>query len=78
MAEAALFTATFSVGRRYTCTLTFPPVRPGEARHMVAEWAPRVPHRLTKKEVRAYRAGRDKAALEYAERCGVRMLLAEV
>lgn len=44
---------SFSVGRRYRCTMSF---FDGDVN---VEWQPRKPNDLRKREVRDYRAGRD-------------------
>jgi hypothetical protein len=46
-------TETFRVSRRYACTMS---LVDGAIR---SEWDPRQPHDLNKKEVKAYRRGRD-------------------
>lgn len=76
-AEAALLTRTFRVGKR-TVTLTFPRPRSGEALMMTAEWDPDPPRRLTVKELRAYRRGRDAAVAELAAELGVRAAVVEL
>jgi hypothetical protein len=37
-AEAAAYTTTFRVGRKYRVTVTIPPARQGEVRSAVFEW----------------------------------------
>jgi len=66
MAEAAAVVRSFPVGKRI-CTLTIQAPRLGGLTNIVAEWSPTVPRRLTKKELRQYRAGRDAAALDLAK-----------
>jgi hypothetical protein len=77
-AEAAALSVTFPVGRKYRCTVTIPPPRQGELRPVAFEWEPDVPRRLTKKELRDYRRGRDAAFATLAEQTGLRTLLVEI
>jgi hypothetical protein len=60
-AEAGALSVTFRVGHKYRVTVTMPPARQGEVRSAVFEWEPDVPRRLTKRELRQYRCGRDAA-----------------
>lgn len=77
MAEAAALVRTFRVGKR-TCTITMQrPVR-GAVSHMVVEWSPAVPRRLSKRELRQYRAGRDALVAEAAAALGGPALVVEV
>lgn len=76
-AEAAALTRSFRVGKR-TCTLTVPAPRIGSAVTMVVEWTPTVPRRLTKAELRAYRAGRDAALADLALLTGLQTCVVEI
>jgi hypothetical protein len=49
--------------------MKFPKPEIGVA-HMMVEWAPTVPRRLTKKEARQYRSGRDAAVAELLKQMG--------
>jgi hypothetical protein len=62
--------STFRVGKR-KCTITYDqaPER-GAAMVVRAEWSPTVPKRLTKKEIRQYRAARDDMVAEIARLTG--------
>lgn len=60
----------FEVGG-YTCEMTVS--RGG----MYAAWSPRMPTKLSKKEVRQYRAGRDALIAKYAEEIGGNIMLVE-
>lgn len=60
----------FKVGS-FTCELTVS--RGG----MHAAWSPRMPTKLSKKEVRQYRAGRDALIAKYAEVIGGNIMLVE-
>jgi hypothetical protein len=68
---AAKITNTFRVGR-YTCELTF---ADGQ---LSAEWRPGLPKRLSNKEWKAYRAGREALMAEVANITGGGVLLVEV
>jgi hypothetical protein len=68
-AEAAAIVRSFRVGKR-TCTITMPKPHQGIATSAACEWSPTVPTRLTKKELRQYRAGRDAAADELLKMMG--------
>ena len=76
-AEAPTLTRSWKVGKR-TVTMTVPPVVRGQARCMAMEWSPSMPRRLTKRELREYRIGRDAAVVELAEQTGLRALVVEV
>jgi len=62
--------STFEVGN-YTCELT---VSMGG---MKASWSPCMPTKLSKKELRQYRAGRDALLANYAEETGANVMLVE-
>lgn len=55
-ASAAALVHTWQVGR-YQVTLTVPPLQRGHIVHASVEWAPRLPGRLTTKEITAYQRG---------------------
>lgn len=76
-AEAAILTRSFPVGAR-TCTLTFPPIKPGAMLHMAVEWTPSVPKGLSESEWRQYRAGRDAAIAEFATELGINVAVVEL
>ncbi|MBI4183709.1 MAG: hypothetical protein HY521_06905 [Proteobacteria bacterium] len=62
-AESPILTRHFSVGER-TVTLTMPRPKVGGLVCMAVEWSPTVPRRLSRRELRQYRAGRDAALAE--------------
>jgi hypothetical protein len=68
-AEAAALVRSFRVGP-YTCTLTIPRPRVGEALCMAAEWSPEPPRRLSRKWWAQYRAGRNAALAELGRQLG--------
>ena len=76
-AEAPVLTTAFRVGRRIV-TMTIPTLRRGEVSHTTVEWYPDVPQRLSKREWRQYRAGRDVAMTELARGAGVKAAIIEV
>jgi hypothetical protein len=56
-AEAAAIVHTFPVGNRMV-TLTAQAPQRGQVANLAMEWDPTIPTRLTKRELRQYRAGR--------------------
>ena len=60
MAEQAALVRSWRVGKR-TVTATVPQVRSGQVLYAAFEWTPNMPRRLSRREWRQYRAGRDKA-----------------
>jgi len=64
MAERSAFARSFQVGA-YTCTVAIQAPSAGVS-NFVAEWSPQTPPFLTKKEMRQFRAGRDRAIREVA------------
>ena len=77
-AETPALTRSFPVGRRYECTITIPQQVRGQVRITLVEWSPAIPKRLSKAEMRQYRAGRDSAFAELAERTGMTSMLVEI
>ncbi len=75
--EAAAMTRTWRVGRR-TCTLTVPQTRSGQVATAAIEWHPDVPRRLSRREWKQYRAGRDAAFADLCGDLGIRGLLCEI
>ena len=75
--EAAAMTRTWRVGKR-TVTCTVPQVRSGQVLHAAFEWTPNMPRRLSRREWRQYRAGRDKAFAELFAELGVKGAVLEV
>lgn len=68
-AETPLAVRSWRVGKR-TVTLTVQRMIHGAVGNAVAEWSPSQPKRLTSKERREYRAGRDNALAEIAGELG--------
>jgi hypothetical protein len=68
-AERSILTDTFRVGK-YTVTMTIQKPRIGCVTHAVCEWEPDQPIRLTKRELKQYRKGRDALAAKVLESLG--------
>ena len=77
MAEQAALVRSWRVGKR-TVTLTMPQVRSGQVLHAALEWHPDMPRRLSRREWKQYRAGRDKAFAELCRDLGIRGALCEI
>ena len=75
-AEAAAMTRTWRVGKRRV-TLTVPQPRSGQVLHAAFEWHPDMPRRMSRREWRQYRTGRDKAFSELFADLGVRGMVLE-
>jgi hypothetical protein len=74
-AEQALLVRSFPIGKR-TVTISLP--RPDSGLSLAAEWSPEPPRKLSKKEWRQYRAGRQTLLEEYAALTGHRIAVIEV
>ena len=77
MAEQAALVRSWRVGRR-TVTATMPQPRRGQVRHTVMEWSPDQPRRLSQREWKQYRAGRDKAFAEMFAYLGIKGLVLDI
>jgi hypothetical protein len=75
--ETAAMVRTFRVGKRKV-TLTISNPKNVATLHMAAEWEPDVPRRLSKREWKQYREGRDKVFAELCEQTGLRGMMVEV
>ena len=76
-AESAAMTRTWRVGR-WKVTATVPQVRVGQVASAAIEWDPDVPRKLSRREWREYRAGRDAAFAELFAELGIRGAVIEV
>ncbi len=76
-AEAAAMVRTWRVGKRKV-TMTAPQIRNGQVAMATIEWLPTMPRKLSRREWRQYRAGRDKAFAELCGDLGVRGVLCEL
>ena len=77
MAEKAALVRTWRVGKR-TVTATVPQVRPGQVLNAAFEWHPDMPRRLSRREWKQYRTGRDKAFAELFDELGIRGAVLEI
>ncbi len=69
--EAAAMTRTWRVGKRKV-TMTAPKLRNGQVAMATIEWLPTMPRKLSRREWREYRAGRDAAFAELCADLGIR------
>ena len=76
-AESVAIVKTFKVGKRIV-TLTIPRPVTGGVVSMACEWEPTVPERLSAREWRQYRAGRDAALAELCQMTGEKALVLEL
>ncbi len=76
-AEAAAMTRTWRVGKRRV-TMTVPRLRNGQVSMATIEWLPTMPRKLSRREWRQYRAGRNAAFAELCGDLGVRGVLCEL
>ncbi len=75
--EAAAMTRTWRVGKRRV-TMTVPRIRTGQVLNAAFEWHPSMPRRLSRREWRQYRIGRDAAFAELFAELGIRGAVLEV
>ncbi len=77
MGEKAALVRTWRVGKRKV-TVTLPQMRSGQVLHATIEWCPDMPRRLSRRELKQYRTGRDAAFADLCGDLGVRGLLCEI
>ncbi len=77
MAEKAAMVRTWRVGKRRV-TLTAPQIQTGQVLHAAFEWTPDMPRRLSRREWKQYRKGRDAAFADLFAELGIRGLLCEI
>ncbi len=77
MGEAVAMMRSWRVGKR-TVTVTVPQIRTGQVLHAAFEWSPNMPRRLSRREWKQYRAGRDAAFAELFAELGIRGVVLEV
>ena len=77
MAEQAALVRSWRVGKR-TVTVTVPQVRSGQVLHAAFEWYPNMPRRLSRREWKQYRKGRDTAFAELFTDLGIRGAVLEI
>ena len=75
--EAAALVRTWRVGKRRV-TMTAPKLRNGQVAMATIEWLPTMPSKLSRREWREYRVGRDAAFAELCGDLGIRGLLCEI
>ncbi len=75
--EAVEMTRTWRVGKRRV-TMTAPKLRNGHVSFAAMEWEPDVPTKLSKRQMKQYREGRDAAFAELCGELGIRGALGEI
>ncbi len=75
--ESAAMMRTWRVGKRRV-TMTAPQIRIGQVGMATIEWYPDMPRRLSRREVKQYRTGRDAAFAELCADLGIRGALSEI
>ncbi len=76
-AEAAALVRTWRVGKRRV-TMTAPKLRNGQVAMATIEWSPTMPSKLSRREWKQYRTGRDAAFAELCGDLGISGLLCEI
>ncbi len=77
MGEAAAMSRSWRVARR-TVTLTMPQTRGGQVAAASIEWCPDMPRRLSRRELKQYRTGRDAAFDSLCGDIGIRGVLCDI
>ncbi len=75
--EAAALVRSWRVGKRRV-TMTAPRPRNGQVHTATIEWHPDMPRRLSRREWKQYRAGRDAAFADLCSELGVSGALIEI
>ncbi len=75
--ESAALVRTWRVGKRKV-TVTVPQIRTGQVLHAAFEWSPNMPRRLSRRDLRQYRKGRDSAFNELCRELGIPGALVEI
>ncbi len=75
--ESAALVRTWRVGKRKV-TVTVPQIRTGQVLHAAFEWFPNMPRRLSRRDLRHYRKGRDAAFNELCRELGIPGALVEI
>ena len=75
--ESATLVRTWRVGKRRV-TMTAPKLRNGRVAMATIEWLPTMPSKLSRREWKQYRAGRDAAFAELCGDLGISGLLCEI
>ena len=77
MGEAVAMMRSWRVGKR-KCTMTVPKTRSGQVAVASIEWSPNLLRRLSRRELRQYRAGRDAAFADLCSEFGIRGVIYEI
>ena len=75
--ESAALIRTWRVGKRRV-TMMAPQLRNGQVAMDTIEWQPTMPSKLSRREWKQYRTGRDAAFAELCGDLGIRGLLCEI
>ncbi len=75
--EAAALVRTWRVGQRKV-TMTAPKLRNGQVAMATIEWLPTMPSKLSRREWKQYRTGRDAAFAKLCADLGIRGMLCEI
>ena len=75
--EAAALVRTWRVGKRRV-TMTAPQLQNGQVSMATIEWLPTMPRKLSRREWKQYRTGRDAAFAELGRDLGIRGVLCEI
>ncbi len=75
--ETAAMIRTWRVGKRKV-TMTVPQTRSGQVAFAAIEWHPDMPRRLSRRELKQYRNGRDTAFADLCGNLGIRGMLCEI
>jgi len=75
--ESAALVRTWRVGKRRV-TMTAPKLRNGQVAMATIEWSPIMPSKLSRREWKQYRTGRDAAFAELCGDLGISGLLCEI
>ncbi len=75
--ESAAMMRTWRVGKRRV-TMTAPQIRNGQVGMATIEWQPTMPSKLSGREWKQYRTGRDAAFADLCGDLGIRGLLCEI
>ncbi len=75
--EAVAMTRTWRVGKRKV-TMTAPQIRNGQVAMATIEWLPAMPRKLSRREWKQYRTGRDAAFADLCGNLGIRGAVLEI
>ena len=75
--EAAALVRTWRVGKRRVI-MTAPQLRNGQVTMATMEWLPNMPRKLSRREWKRYRTGRDAVFADLCRDLGIRGVLCEI